>query len=201
MTKLTSIRIIAVGMKDYRYLFEDAIGLPATSLSNDYISLMAKAQLGEGKSMVQESAVNTYPILWLQPPLTFPYGREWWLKMRKFQPNALIIFLEPDIDLNFYQAALQEYYNKILDVLDLDEKKADKLAEKLKILFLFVLDNSVDEGLKAKDYLFELHKIRMIYQHKFKAAAFREVMLNMKNPIKAELTDLLEMVRQVFEDE
>jgi hypothetical protein len=194
--KLKSIRILVVGEKDFKYIFEDAAGIPPTSVSNDFISLTAKTELGERK----EKGKKKYPILWLQKPLEGIGGREWFNRLKDFSPNALILFVEPETELSFYQAAMQENYIRILESLDLNETKADKLAKKLKILFLFALDNDSDP-MKTKDYLVELHKLRLIYQEKFPAAAFREVMMNIKKPEHSEVIDLLEMVRQVFEDE
>ena len=194
--KLNSIRILVVGDRDYKYIFEDAAGIPATSVSKDFISLTAKAELGkEG-----DKGKNKYPVLWLQKPLEGIGGREWFNRLKDFSPNALLLFVEPSTELSFYQAAMQENYIRILESLDLDENKADKLAKKLKILFLFVLDNESDP-MKAKDYLVELHKLRLIYSEKFPKAAFREVMMNIEKPKHSEVVDLLEMVRQVFEDE
>jgi hypothetical protein len=191
--KLKSIRILVVGEKNYKHIFEDAAGIPATSVSNDYISLTSKAELGSRDK-------KKYPVLWLQKPLEGIGGREWFNRLKDFSLNALILFVEPETKLSFYQAAMQENYIRILESLDLNEKKADKLAQKLKILFLFVLDNASDP-MKTKDYLVELHKLRLIYQEKFPSAAFREVMMNINKPNHAEVVDLLEMVRQVFEDE
>ena len=116
-------------------------------------------------------------------------------------PNSIFFFLEAGVEPSFYKAAMQEYYNKLLDLLDPDSKKADKLAKNLKILFLFIMDTSEEDGSKTKDIIVELQPLRLIYAQKFSRAAFREVMLNTKNPDKEDIQDLFQMIKQVFEEE
>lgn len=68
--KLNSIRILVVGHRDYKYIFEDAAGIPATSVSNEFISLTAKAELGK----VGDKGKNKYPVLWLQKTIRRNWG-------------------------------------------------------------------------------------------------------------------------------
>ena len=201
MKKLESIRIVVVGNQDYKYLFEKVVGSPIDLESDRYASVLAKANLKDDFQGKKDKNMKSYSINWVQAPLKFPYGREWWLKMKKFMPNAIFFFLESETQPSFYKAAMQEYYNKLLDLLDPDPKKADKLAKNLKILFLFVMDTSVDRGSLTKDLIVELQPLRLIYAQKFNNAAFREVMFNLKNPEKEDILDLLQMVKQVFEEE
>ena len=201
MKELKSIRIIVVGSQDYKYLFEKVVGSPIDLESARYASVSARASLKSDLHGKEDKNRKIYPVSWIQAPLKFPYGREWWLKMKTFMPNAIFFFLEAGVEPSFYKAAMQEYYNKLLDLLDPDSKKADKLAKNLKILFLFIMDTSEEDGSKTKDIIVELQPLRLIYAQKFSRAAFREVMLNTKNPDKEDIQDLFQMIKQVFEEE
>ena len=131
-------RIIVISSQDFTFLLKSLSGdtfIFDASNSPIYSLSLPSEEINALFPDLKED-YKDYKIQWIQPSLKEPMGRELWVTLQKFQPNIFFIFIDQNVDYDYYNGLLQNLYSRILESLDTDFEKAEKLAREHKIIFL-----------------------------------------------------------------
>ena len=158
------------------------------------IKLLSQKEAGR----LSKDRYRWYNIIAVDTPGDFTLRRQWRVAMAKYQADGIIFMLDPTQDYVVQRTAMEDAFNYYLDSLDMNAKKADKIAATKRALFYFVvnkidlIDNDTD---KAKNFIDKFKDTLNVYYGRFPKAHFREAYISVHKSDYKAIDKIFEVIK------